>query len=287
MAGMSRQRLDRRLDYLRKVSQLAGLDESPAAAEYLKAVDDARHMMDSPVKEAFGYLEDEKPETLLAYGSGIKRDGLVDKSYFFGDRFSHGLLLARRLVERGARYVQVEMPYDAFKGFDMHDFGGRRMVEMKRQIDGPVAQLIRDLEQRGLLDSTLVCIESEFGRTIQSAPAQNATGIAGSEPIGATEVHDGSDVVIENEKMYGLHGHFSTNHSVVLFGGGIRGGSVYGKTADRHPMLPIENPVPLMDVHATVYSALGIPPDHHYVTEGRPFYVTKDAKGKPIEAVLA
>ena len=52
-------------------------------------------------------------------------------------------------------------------------------------------------------------------------------------------------------------------------------------------MLAIENPVTLPDVHATIYKTLGIPANHHYVTEGRPFYVTKDGKGKPIEALLA
>ncbi len=87
--------------------------------------------------------------------------------------------------------------------------------------------------------------------------------------------------------MYGHHGHFSTNHTVVLFGGAVKGGMVYGKTADRHPMVPVENPVELYDIHATIYKALGIPADHSYVTEGRPFYVTKDGKGKAIDAVLA
>jgi hypothetical protein len=52
-------------------------------------------------------------------------------------------------------------------------------------------------------------------------------------------------------------------------------------------MVPVENPVNLTDVHATIYKALGIPADTGYVTEGRPFYVTKDGKGKPIDALLA
>jgi arylsulfatase A-like enzyme len=169
----------------------------------------------------------------------------------------------------------------------MHEDGAARMVEMKKQIDGPIAQLLRDLKQRGLLDRTLVVIESEFGRTIASDPAQQIDGKAGTEAIGATEEHDGTKLVIDSEKMYGFHGHFSTNHTVVLLGGGIRGGTVHGKTADRHPMLPVENPVELPDVHATIYKALGIPADHSYLTEGRPFYVTKDGKGKAINAVLA
>ena len=83
-------------------------------------------------------------------------------------------------------------------------------------------------------------------------------------------------LVIENEKMYGFHGHFSSCNSMIFVGGGFKKGFVYGKTADRHPMIPVENPVNLVDVHATVYKALGISADAHFVTEGRPFYVTKD-----------
>jgi hypothetical protein len=93
--------------------------------------------------------------------------------------------------------------------------------------------------------------------------------------------------VIENEKMYGFHGHFSSANSLLFFGGGFQQGLVYGRTADEHPMVAVENPVSLTDVHATIYHALGIPPDTAYVTEGRPFHVTKDGKGQPIEALLA
>jgi hypothetical protein len=67
----------------------------------------------------------------------------------------------------------------------------------------------------------------------------------------------------------------------------VQKGFVLGKTAERHPMLPLENPVRLEDVHATVYKALGIAADTSYVTEGRPFYLTKDGKGVPVDALLA
>ena len=256
---MSLERIDRRLDFLRKATRLAGADQSAAASEYLRTIDGARAMMDSPVKSAFNYLNDEPPVVIANYEPRTRNEELFDPGYDYGKRFGHGLLLARRLVESGARYVQVEYQYGPFKGFDMHESGGRRMVEMKKQIDGPIAQLLRDLNDRGMLDETLVVIESEFGRTIQSAPGDNAGGKAGAEPIGSSESHDGSDVVIADEKMYGLHGHLSTNHSVVLFGAGIRGGTVYGKTADRHPMIPVENAVKLPDVHATIFKALGHP----------------------------
>jgi arylsulfatase A-like enzyme len=163
----------------------------------------------------------------------------------------------------------------------MHENGSVRMSEMKRQVDKPIAQLIKDLDQRGLLDRTLVMISTEFGRTIASAPS------AGQEPDGFAERQDGEKLIIESEKMYGFHGHFSSGNALAFFGGGFKKGFVYGKTADRHPMLPVEHPVRLEDLHATIYKALGIPADTNYITEGRPFYVTKDGKGTPVDALLA
>jgi hypothetical protein len=283
VSGMKLDRLDRRQAYLRAITGLSEseLQNADKVKDYMKVMEDARAMMDSPVKRAFDFAKEEKPETLKAYEPEIASNDLLDKSYYYGNRFGQGLLLARRLIEAGARYIQVEYQYGPFKGFDMHEDGRTRMVEMKRQVDRPIAQLIKDLDQRGLLDRTLVMISTEFGRTIASEPA------AGKEPDGFAERHTGEKLVIENAKMYGFHGHFSSGNCLAFFGGGFKQGFVYGKTADRHPMLPVENPVRLEDVHATVYKALGIASDTSYVTEGRPFYVTKDGKGVPIDALLA
>jgi hypothetical protein len=283
VSGMKMDRLDRRQAYLRAITGLAEpeLQQANKAKDYLKVMEDARAMMDSPVKKAFDFLKDEKPETVKAYEPEIGANDLLDKTYYYGNRFGQGLLLARRLVEAGARYIQVEYQYGPFKGFDMHENGRTRMIEMKQQVDRPIAQLIKDLDQRGLLDRTLVMISTEFGRTIASAPA------AGKEPDGFAERNTGDNLVIDSEKMYGFHGHFSSGNCLAFFGGGFKKGFVYGKTADQHPMLPIENPVCLEDLHATVYKALGIPADTNYVTEGRPFYVTKNGKGVPVDALLA
>jgi arylsulfatase A-like enzyme len=163
----------------------------------------------------------------------------------------------------------------------MHASGKSRMEQMKAQIDRPIGTLIKELKERGLLDRTLVVIATEFGRTIANQPA------AGAEPDGFAEKSDGSTLAIENEAMYGFHGHFSSCNAMMFFGAGIKKGIAFGKTSDHHPMLPVENPVSLPDVHATIYKALGIPANHNYVTEGRPFYVTKDGKGKPIEGLLS
>lgn len=269
VAGMKLDRLDRRQAYLQAVTGMSALElrEANKVADYMNVMEDARAMMDSPVKRAFDFAREEKPEVL--------------KAYDVGHRFGHGCLLARRLIEVGARFVEVEYQYSAFRGFDMHENGKSRMKEMKAQIDRPIGTLVRELKERGLLARTLVVVMTEFGRTIANHPA------AGGEPDGFAEKSDGAQLSIDNEAMYGFHGHFSSCNAMLLFGGGIRPGLAYGKTADAHPMLAIENPVGVSDVHATIYRALGIPADHHYVTEGRPFYVTKDGKGKAIEAMFA
>lgn len=187
--------------------------------------------------------------------------------YDVGHRFGRGCLLARQLVEAGARFVQVEYPYQPFGGFDAHEHGARRMADMKRQIDSPIAQLVRDLHERGLLQRTLVVVASEFGRT-----------------IAAGDCASGEHLIIGDESQYGFHGHFSAVNAMLFFGGGFKQGFAYGKTADRHPMVPAENPVRLEDVHATIYAALGIPAGQHYVHDGAPVYVTNG--GKPIDALL-
>ncbi|MGH9667232.1 MAG: DUF1501 domain-containing protein, partial [Bryobacteraceae bacterium] len=218
VAGMKMDRLDRRQAYLEAITGIAskGLAAANEARDYMKVMEAARAMMDSPIKKAFEYQKDEKPETIKAYEPEIAQDQLLDPKYYYGTRFGHGLLLARRLVETGARFVQVEYQYGPFKGFDMHESGQRRMVEMKKQVDKPVAQLIRDLDQRSMLDRTLVVLASEFGRTIASAPA------AGKEPDGFAERNTGEKLVIANEKMYGFHGHFSTCSCMTFFGGGFK-----------------------------------------------------------------
>ena len=282
-AGMTIERLDRRLKMLEQVHGLSdsSLRNSAKAEEYLRVMHQARDMMDSPVRQALDYAGHERAATIAAYEPQITAEQVKDKKYYFGRRFGHGLLVARRLVEAGARFVQVEYQYGAFKGFDTHEDGSTRMVELKKQVDGPLAQLIRDLDARGVLDRTLVVVATEFGRTIANQPK------AGVEPIGFAEQQSGDDLVIESEKMYGFHGHFSSANTLLFFGGGFKRALVYGRTADRHPMTPVENPVALTDVHATIYRALGIAADTAYVTEGRPFHVTKDGKGKPIDSLLA
>jgi hypothetical protein len=86
--------------------------------------------------------------------------------------------------------------------------------------------------------------------------------------------------IIEDMKNYGMHRHFTDGGSMLMFGGGIKRGSVYGKTADERPCKTIEKPIKIDSVHQTMYHALGIGADTNYEIEQRPFYTTPDGKGK-------
>ena len=188
----------------------------------------------------------------------------------------------RRLVESGARFVQVEYQYEPFGGFDMHADGQSRMKAMKAQVDRPIAQLIRDLDQRGLLERTLVVVMTEFGRTIANQPA------AGTEAFGFAERSTGSDLIIQSGKD--VRASTATSAAATACCSSAAASKRASSTARRRTptrSLPIENPVRLEDVHATIYKALGIPADTNYVTEQRPFYVTNNGKGIPIDALLA
>jgi hypothetical protein len=93
--------------------------------------------------------------------------------------------------------------------------------------------------------------------------------------------------VIHEMKHYGMHRHFTEASSVLLFGGGMKKGFLYGRTADERLCGIVENPVTISDLHATIYHAMGIPANQGYLVEPRPFYVTKDGKGKPVMDLFA
>ena len=227
----------------------------------VKSLDAADRLLKSSSAKAFD-LSLEPKATFDAYNTG---------------RFGQGCLLARRLIEGGARYVEVTSEYIPFLYWDSHENGHERAEAMKKLIDAPVAQLIRDLDERGLLDRTLVILASEFGR---DALTEGKVGKEVKDQ--AINIPD----VISEPRHYGMHRHFTAAGSILMFGGGIKKGFVYGKTADERPCTTIENPVVMEDLHATVYHALGIPPDTAYVVERRPVYVTKDGKGEPILDLL-
>ncbi len=82
-------------------------------------------------------------------------------------------------------------------------------------------------------------------------------------------------------KYYGMHRHFTGAGSVLMFGGGIKKGFLYGETAPERPCTSIKDPIHIEDLHATIYRAMGISPRHAYTIEQRPFYATRDGKGVP------
>ncbi len=227
----------------------------------MRSLDAADRLLTSPSAKAFD-LSLEPAKSAEMYGTS---------------RFGQGCLLARRLVEAGARYVEVTTEYIPFRYWDTHENGHERAANMKAEIDAPVAQLVLDLEVRGLLNRTLVVLASEFGRDAVTE------GKVGKEVKDQANTPD----VMTEPKHYGMHRHFTAAGSVVLFGGGIKRGMIYGKTADERPCTTIENPVPVQDLHATMYHAVGIPPDHAFVVEKRPVYVTNDGKGKVIRELFA
>jgi arylsulfatase A-like enzyme len=144
-------------------------------------------------------------------------------------------------------------------------------------IDAPIAQLILDLEERGLLDRTLVVLASEFSRDMM---------IEGKDTARVREQAKVPDR-IEDPKFYGMHRHFTDAGSVLLFGGGIKRGHLHGVTADERPCKTVQDPVVIEDLHATIYRAMGIPADLAYEVEQRPFYVTRDGLGKAIGSLFA
>lgn len=164
------------------------------------------------------------------------------------------LLMARRLVERGVRFVQVWAG-----GWDHHEDLEDRLPASARAVDQPAAALLHDLKQRGLLESTLVIWSGEFGRTV-------------------TRDRNGND----NPGRDHNHRAFS----LWMAGAGVKGGTVYGST-DEFGARAVENKVHIHDLHATILHLLGF--DHEKLTyrhSGRDFRLT-DVYGKVVQGVLA
>jgi uncharacterized protein (DUF1501 family) len=195
---------------------------------YAKAV----RLMQAPKLDAFD-LEAETEATRTAYGD---------------TDFGRGCLVARRLVERGVRFVEVVLD-----GWDTHQNDFARTKALMGTLDPALSGLLDDLRARGMLASTLVACMGEFGRT----PRINA--------------NDGRD-------------HWPQAWSAVLAGGGIRGGAVHGATDDDGAKVT-GPPTSVPDLLATIATQLGLDPAHTETTPaGRPISVIDD--GHPIRALL-
>jgi len=254
-------------------------------ASLLRSMDNAHRLLSSTAAKAFD-LSLEPLESIRKYVPGYQPGQRFDaKQDRFGakyeeqmvGRFGLGCLLARRLAEVGARYIEVTTEYIPFLNWDTHENGHARAAAMKRQIDAPVAQLILDLESRGLLNRTLVLLASEFSRDalIEGKPDKKVKD--------QVQIPD----KVDSEKYYGMHRHFTDAGCVPMFGGGIRKGHLHGLTADERPCKTIKDRVIIEDLHASIYHALGISPKLAYEIEKRPFYVTRNGEGKPILELFA
>jgi hypothetical protein len=206
-------------------------------------------------------VKGESARTLERYGLGREDIDPKDQRGSGGpgtfSSFAANCLLARRLVERGVRFINI-----IYASWDHHNDIDRQLQFNCRCVDQPIAALIGDLKERGLLDETLVVWGSEFGRT---PLAENRRG--------DREPNTGRD-------------HHPFAFSMFLAGGGTRGGTVYGAT-DEIGWSVIEKPMHINDLHATLLHLFGL--DHLRLTyrfQGRDFRLT-DVGGKVVEELIA
>ena len=168
----------------------------------------------------------------------------------YGDsRFGRGCLLARRLVESGVRFIQV-----GSESYDQHSGHHPRQDELFKRLDRGMSQLIKELDERGLLENTLILAVGEFGRTPHMNPS------------------DGRD-------------HWIDCYSAALAGGGVKGGISYGATTKFSGEVS-DNPVTIPDLMSTVFTAVGIDPHKEYNDQfNRPIKLVDE--GNPVEDILA
>lgn len=261
--GMDLNRFESRHRLFKDMVEAGPLHQSSSYQQesMIRSMENSYALLKSPESKAFN-LQEEPIENYNEYNTG---------------RFGLGCLMARRLVERGARFVSVTTEYEPFLGWDTHENGHSRLVEMKKLIDKPVSKLIKELEERGLLNNTLVILASEFSRDmlIEGRPDQKV--------LDQVEVPE----KVNDPKNYGMHRHFTEGCSMLMWGGGVKRGSVIGETAADRPFSATTEPIVIDQVHQSIYHALGISPDTHYEVEGRPIYTTPDGQGKRIKELFA
>ena len=190
-------------------------------------------------------ISSEPKHILEMYGPEVETQG----------KYAYNCLLARRLAERGVRFIQL-----FHQGWDQHNSLPKQISNQCRDTDQATAALVQDLKSRGMLDDTLIIWGGEFGRTVYSQGK------------------------LTKEK-YGRD-HHGNCFSIWMAGGGIRGGMTYGKT-DAYSANVVENKVHVHDFHATILHVLGI--DHEQLTfrfQGRDFRLT-DVAGNVVHEILA
>ncbi|MEL7497009.1 MAG: DUF1501 domain-containing protein [Planctomycetota bacterium] len=236
IAGMTNQRFGSRLRKLRDMNAgFASKYDTKEARAYASMYDEAVTLMKSKDLAAFD-LTQEAEEMRDRYGR---------------NRFGQACLLARRLVENGVRFIEVD---DG--GWDTHGNNFERVGEKGAVLDQALGALLADLESSGLLDSTMVVLATEFGRTPKIHP----------------------------ERDNGRN-HYPQAFSCLLAGAGIKGGLKYGSTDDEGREVT-DNMVVVPDFNATIATALGIPINEEVISpDKRPFTVAD--KGTPVKGLLS
>ena len=242
--GVTRAQRRRMLDALGKLNRSeAGRFNDPAIATRIAQYELAFRMQMS-VPELID-IQGEPQHILDLYGPDATKVG----------KYAYNCLLARRLAERGVRFIQLY-----HRGWDAHQNAHTMVPAQCAYTDQPTAALLRDLKQRGMLDDTLVVWGGEFGRTIYCQGKLT-------------------------RQKYGRD-HHPNCFTYWLAGGGVRGGITYGETDD-YSVNVTENPVHVHDLQATILHQLGI---HHdrltYRYQGRYFRLT-DVHGKVVKDILS
>lgn len=238
----------RQLDFIQQLNH-QHLESRPGGQELASRIQsyELAYRMQAEAPEAVD-LNQESAQTLESYGVGQQPT----------DEFGRNCLVARRLVERGVRFVQLysggghlEETWDAHESIEKNH--GRHGAE----VDQPIAALLTDLEQRGMLDETLVVWGGEFGRMPFS---------------------EGKDAPGRNHNPYGF--------SMWMAGGGVKGGMAYGET-DEFGFEAVKDKVHVHDIHTTILHLLGI--DHELLTyfhQGRKESLT-DVHGRVVDKIIA
>jgi hypothetical protein len=222
----------------RRLAQVGDADIQTRITQYEMA-----YRMQASVPELTD-LSSEPESTFALYGDDARRPGT----------YAYNSLLARRLAERGVRFVQL-----FHQGWDQHGGLPKRLPEQCRDTDRASAALVLDLKQRGMLDDTLVVWGGEFGRTVYCQGELTA-------------------------KTYGRD-HHPACFSMWMAGGGVRPGMTYGETDD-YSVNVVENGVHVHDLHATILHLMGI--DHERLTykyQGRDFRLT-DVHGRVVVGII-
>jgi len=235
--GVSLNRHLRRTELLEKMRNEAAVQRGQVVADYDAAVQESMRLSGEKFMKVFD-LKDE--------GANLRES--------FGGEFGQRCLLARRLIQRGVRFIEVahNLNFVNGTGWDTHNQGQLNQHILIEELDRALSTMILDLETHKLLDKTLIVVNTEFGR-----PAE----------------FDGG----------GGRGHQGTAFSVLLAGGGLKHMGAYGVTDDLAKKV-VENPVTVPDLFATIHCAMGIDPSKELEDGDRPVPITD--MGKPIQALF-